>query len=71
MSQTSFYIYIAILFFITVINIATVFDISRFPLRLHKRKRYWTNVVLFFPIIGVLIYFIIGRHELSEPESGS
>lgn len=39
-----------------VLNLFTVFQISKLPDSDHRFKRYWTNIVLFFPIFGALIY---------------
>ncbi|WP_426329680.1 PLDc N-terminal domain-containing protein [Pedobacter sp. R-06] len=51
---------------IMLVNIYVILDISKFPYSKRRQKWMWTNVVLFLPLFGSLIYFLIGKKILSE-----
>gem|GEM_PF-2196421 len=51
---------------IMLVNIYVILDISKFPYNKRRQKWMWTNVVLFLPLFGSLIYFLIGKKILSE-----
>jgi hypothetical protein len=48
------------------VNIYVILDISKFPYSKRRQKWMWTNVVLFLPLFGSLIYFLIGKKILNE-----
>ncbi|NII82903.1 PLDc N-terminal domain-containing protein [Pedobacter sp. SG918] len=51
---------------IMLVNIYVILEISKFPYSKRRQKWMWTNVVLFLPLFGSLIYFLIGKKILSE-----
>ena len=47
-----------------VIHLLIILEISRFPHKLHRDKRFWSNIVLLLPIVGVFAYLIKGRSDM-------
>ncbi|MEX0928467.1 MAG: PLDc N-terminal domain-containing protein [Balneolales bacterium] len=55
---------VLILFLITVVLwIYVIADIFGGAIQGSGRKALWLIVVIFFPIIGVILYFLFGRDE--------
>lgn len=46
--------------------IKTVTEISSYPYRMRGRKLVWTNIVVIFPFLGLIMYYLYGRQNLSE-----
>jgi amino acid transporter len=61
------YIFFLIIAIIAVFNFFTIFKITQLPEKDHRFKRYWTNIVLFLPIFGAILYYLnkndIGREN--------
>ncbi|MBE9601906.1 PLDc N-terminal domain-containing protein [Pedobacter sp. MC2016-24] len=62
---------LSVLFFIVIIasaifNLFTVFELSKLPAKDHRYKRYWTNIVLFLPVFGALLYYLNKRNVTNE-----
>ncbi|RZK58962.1 MAG: hypothetical protein EOO91_06630 [Pedobacter sp.] len=41
-------------------------DIAKHPYKKKIKKLIWTNIVVIFPFGGLIIYFLMGRKNLSE-----
>jgi len=53
-------VYVIVFIWISLIVIA-VRDISKLPYKERKKKIVWTNVVVLFPFLGLIVYYFIGR----------
>jgi ABC-type tungstate transport system substrate-binding protein len=58
-------VYILALLWISF-SIWAILDISKFPLKKRMKKLVWTNIVVIFPIGGLIVYYLIGRKNLVE-----
>ncbi|KQC00985.1 PLDc N-terminal domain-containing protein [Pedobacter sp. Hv1] len=57
------FIYLIVIGWISL-SIWAVMDIAKYPYNKRMRKLVWTNIVVLFPFIGLLIYLMIGRKSL-------
>ena len=53
-------VYVIIFIWISLIVIA-VRDIAKLPYKERNKKIVWTNVVVLFPFLGLIVYYLIGR----------
>jgi len=51
-----------------IINIVALVDILRNEFDPHQNKLVWLLVTLFLPVIGGILYFIIGRKTKIDPQ---
>ena len=49
-----------------VLSFKTIMKISKYPYKMRMRKLIWTNLVIIFPIVGLIIYYLYGKQNLSE-----
>ncbi|WP_316766885.1 PLDc N-terminal domain-containing protein [Pedobacter frigiditerrae] len=41
-------------------------DIAKHPYKKKIKKLIWTNIVVVFPFGGLIVYYLMGRKNLSE-----
>lgn len=51
---------------IAALDLWTVVEISKYPVKYHHNKRKWTNIVLRFHIFGILAYYFSGKKTFEE-----
>jgi hypothetical protein len=44
----------------------TVLQISKYPHKAKTKKLIWTNVVVLFPFLGLILYHMIGKRNLAS-----
>jgi hypothetical protein len=49
---------------IVILDLWAIIDISRNSYKKLRKKWLWTNIVMLFPVFGVLAYIFIGRRIL-------
>lgn len=49
-------------------NLFTVFQITKLPEKDHRLKRYWTNIVLFLPVFGAVMYYLRKKDTVIEKD---
>ncbi|MBP8067113.1 MAG: PLDc N-terminal domain-containing protein [Pedobacter sp.] len=56
------------LFFVLwiILSIRTIIEISKYPYKMKMRKLIWTNVVVLFPVGGLIIYYLYGKQNLGS-----
>ena len=47
---------------IVIFNVAAMMDVIRGPLS-NMRKILWILLIFFLPLVGVILYFLMGRAE--------
>lgn len=58
-------VYVIIFIWISLIVIA-VRDIAKLPYKERNKKIVWTNVVVLFPFLGLIVYYLIGRKSFQS-----
>jgi hypothetical protein len=52
-----------LLMVVVILTILSIVDISRSNFKDNTSKIIWSLIVLFLPIIGILLYFAVGRNQ--------
>ena len=60
-----FFLYFLIILW-AFFSIRAIIEISKFPYKRGNRKLIWTNLVIMFPVFGLLLYYMYGKQNLSE-----
>lgn len=49
-----------------ILSIGAILEISKYPFNMRTRKLIWTNVVVLFPIGGLIVYYLYGKQNLNS-----